>query len=60
MKKGLDLKFYMMTDPNNKTFNPSFIKFDLYVKKLFFLFHIQTDAKRNDLEPWSYDDFGLP
>jgi hypothetical protein len=63
MKKAFDLKFIMMIDPNMNNIQPKFDKILSIRWKVINFFVIctyrQTDAKRNETDPWSYDDFGF-
>jgi hypothetical protein len=63
MEKDFDLKICMMIDPNKNNIQPEFYKILSIRWKAINFFVIwtysQTDVKRNEIDPWSYDDFGL-
>jgi hypothetical protein len=63
MKKAFDLKIFMMIDLNKDNTQPEFCKVLLIRWKVINFVVIctyrQTDAKRNEIDPWSYDDFGF-
>jgi hypothetical protein len=63
IKKAFDLKICMMIDPKKSNIQPEFYKILSIRWKVINSFvictHRQTDAKRNETDLWSYDDFGF-
>jgi hypothetical protein len=63
MKKGFDQKIVMMVDLNKNNIQPDFYKIWSVRSKAVNFFvnftYTQTDAKQNEMDSWSYYDFGF-